>query len=66
MTILDEYELKAFADDNFNVVQMSQYFYDRVENFMRKGENAGCQDFILFPQCFQKVSFPRSLKVRIV
>ena len=29
---------------------------------MRKGENAGYQHFLLFPQCFQKTSFLESLK----
>ena len=26
----------------------------RVENIVEKGENAGYQHFLLFPQCFQK------------
>ena len=39
---------------------------DWVENIVRKGENAGYQQFLLFPQCFQKASFPASLKVGIV
>ena len=30
---------------------------------MGKGENAGNQHFLLFPQCFQKVSYTDSLKV---
>ena len=38
-------------------------FFDRVENIVGKGENAGDQHFLLFPQCFQKASFSRSLKV---
>ena len=29
---------------------------DRVENIVGKGENAGYQYFLLFPQCFQKAS----------
>ena len=33
---------------------------------MGKGENAGYQHFLLFPQCFQKLSFLGSLKVGIV
>ena len=37
-----------------------------VENILGKGENAGYQHFLLFPQCFQEVSCARSLKVRIV
>ena len=40
--------------------------YDRVENTVGKRENAGYQHFLLFPQCFQKVSFSVSLIVGIV
>ena len=36
---------------------------ERVENIVGKGENAGYQHFLLFPQCFQKLSFPELLKV---
>ena len=32
--------------------------FDRVENIVGKGENAGHQHFLLFPQCFEKASFP--------
>ena len=28
-----------------------------AENIVEKGENAGYQHFLLFPQCFQKGSF---------
>ena len=45
-------KLKAFADKNFNVVQVMQFFYDRVENIVGKGENAGYKPFLLFAQCF--------------
>ena len=38
----------------------------RVENIVRKGENAGYQHSLRFPQCFQKASFSRLLKVGIV
>ena len=37
-----------------------------VENIVGKGENAGYQHFLLFPQCFQKLSFQEGLKVGIV
>ena len=40
--------------------------FDRVENILGKGENAGYQHFLLFPQCFQKLSSPVLLKVGIV
>ena len=36
------------------------------ENIVGKGENAGYQHFLLFPQCFQKASFTDLLKVGIV
>ena len=29
---------------------------NRVENIVGKGENAGYQHFLLFPQCFQRSS----------
>ena len=32
--------------------------FDRVENIVGKGENAGCQHFLLFPRCCEKASFP--------
>ena len=37
-----------------------------VENIEGKGENAGYQHFLLFPQCFPKASCQRSLKPDIV
>ena len=37
-----------------------------LENIAGKGENAGYQHFLLFPQCFQKAYFCVSLKVGIV
>ena len=40
--------------------------YDRVENIVGKGENSGYQHFLLFPQCFQKASFPEASKGVIV
>ena len=33
-------------------------FFDRVENIAGKGENASYQHFLLFPQGFEKASFP--------
>ena len=36
------------------------------ENIMGKGENAGYQHFLLFPQCFQKALLSASLKVGFV
>ena len=36
--------------------------FDRVENIVGKGENAGYQCFLLFAQCFQRSNLPGSLK----
>ena len=41
--ILDQAKLKAFADDKLNVTKMMSLFDT---------------PFLLFPQCFQKASFP--------
>ena len=41
------------------MAQLVQFFFDRVENIWGKGENAGYQHFLQFPQCSQKVSFPK-------
>ena len=60
-------KLKAFADDEINIAKLMIHVFDRVENIVGKGENAGHQHFLLFPQCFQKVSFGGgggALKVR--
>ena len=46
-------KLKAFTDDKLNVAKMMISLFDRVENIVGKGENAGHQHFLLFPQCFQ-------------
>ena len=35
-----------------------------IENIVGKGENAGYQHFLLFPQCFQKVFLSRGVKSR--
>ena len=64
--ILDCSKLKAFADHKINVTQISKFVLGRVENIEGKGENAGYQHFLLFPQCFHKPCFSGLLKVGIV
>ena len=59
-------KLKALADDKLNVAKIMISVSYWVENIVGKGENAGYQHFLLFPQSFQKVSPLRSLKVGIV
>ena len=48
---------KALGDNKLTLAQMVQIFIDRLENNVGKGENAGYQHFLLFPQCFQKAYF---------
>ena len=64
--ILDQSNLKVFADDILNVVQMMICVTDWVKNIVGQGENAGYKHFLLFPQCFQKASYPGSLKVGVL
>ena len=52
--MLDFFKFKAFADDNLNVAKMAKFDFDRVENIVGKGENAGKQHFLHVSQCFQK------------
>ena len=65
--ILDWSKLKAFADDKIKVLKIIYifFFFDRVEKIVGKGENAGNQHFLLFPQCLQKSSLSGLLKVWI-
>ena len=50
--ISDRSKLKAFADDKIDVTENLKFILGRVENIAGKGENAGYQHFLLFPQCF--------------
>ena len=52
--ILDLSKLNTFADDKRNVKEKLKFGMGREENIVGKGENAGYQHFLLFPQCFQK------------
>ena len=51
---MDFSNFKALADDNLTVTKMMNSVSGRVQNIVEKGENAGHQHFLLFPQCFQK------------
>ena len=62
---LDQSKLKEVADDKINVTEKLKFILGRIEN-MGKGENAGSQHFLFFPECFLKVSLSGSLKVKIV
>ena len=52
--ILDTSKLKELADDNFKVHENGRKFSKWVENTVGKGEIARYEQFLLFPQCFQK------------
>ena len=47
---------KKFADDNFELDDNGRKFSKWVENTVGKGEIARYEQFLLFPQCFQKTS----------
>ena len=64
--MLDLSKLKVFADDMIRIIKMTISLFGRVENTVGKGENAGYQHFLLFPQSFPKPSSLGSLKVGIV
>ena len=53
---LDSSKLTVFADDNFEFDENGRKFSKRVENAVGKGEIARYEQFLLFPQCFQKTS----------
>ena len=63
--ILDWSKLKQFADDNFEFDVNSRKFYKLVENTVGKGEIARYEQFLLFPQCFQKACLPGASKVSL-
>ena len=53
---LDWSKLKAPADNKINITLKLKFVSSRVENIVGKGDNAGYQHCLLFPQCFQKAS----------
>ena len=56
--ILDSSKLKKFADDYFKFDENGRKLSKWVENTVGKGEIARYEQFLLFPQCFQKACFP--------
>ena len=64
--ILDYSKLKEFADDNFKFDKNGRKLSKQVENTVGKGEIARYEQFLLFPQCFQKACFPGVSKGVIV
>ena len=64
--ILDWFKLKEFADDNFRFDENCRKLSKWVENTVGKGEIARYEQFLLFPQYFQKTCFPGASKGVIV
>ena len=58
--------MKQSVDDNFEFDVNSSKFSELVENTMSEGEIALYEQFLLYPQCFQKVCFPGASKGVIV
>ena len=58
--------MKQSADDNLKFDENSRKFPKRLENTVGKGEIARYEQFLLFPQCFQKACFPGASKGVIV
>ena len=48
------FQMKQFTDDNFEFDENGSKFSKRVENTVEKGEIARFEQFLLFPQLFQK------------
>ena len=58
--------MEQSADDNFEFDENTRKFSKRVENTVGIGEIARYEQFLLFPQCFQKACFPGASKGVIV
>ena len=66
LTLYQTSKLKEFPDDNFKFDENGIKLSKRVENTVGKGEIARHEQFLLFPQCFQKACFPGASKGVIV
>ena len=59
-------QIELSADDSYRFDENSRKFSKWVENTVGKGEIARYEQFLLFPQCFQKACFPGASKGVIV
>ena len=64
--ILDWSKLKEFADNKMKCESGTKNCVEKGRNILGKGENAGHQHFLLFPQCFKKSTFSGTLEFGIV
>ena len=63
---LDRIQRINFVDKKSNAARNMVFVFHKAENIAGKGEYAGYQNFLLFPQCFQKASSYGLLKVGIL
>ena len=63
---LNSSELKDSANDNLKFEENGRKLFKPVENTVGKGEIARYEQFLLFPQCFQKACLPGASKGVIV
>ena len=54
LQILDSSKAKEFADKHFRFDENGRKFSKSVESIAGKGKIARYEQFLLFPQCFQK------------
>ena len=52
--IFDSSKVKQLADDNFKFDENGRKSFKWIENTVEKVEIAHYEQFLLFPQCFQK------------
>ena len=52
--MLDSSKLKVLADNNFIFEENGRNLSKWIENTVGKGEIAHDEQFLLFPQCFEK------------
>ena len=62
--ILHLSSFKIFADNSINVNKILKFFMERIKTLSEK--MLGTRIFLYFSQCFEKTSFTRSLKFRIM
>ena len=55
--ILNQTNMKAFADNKIVIKKLIISVFDRVEKHCGKGRNCLYKQFLLFPERFQKTSF---------
>ena len=60
------FQIKDFADDNLKFKENGINLFKLEENTVGKGEIARYEQFLLFPQCFQKACFQGASKGVIV